>query len=165
MIIIKPPSLLNNITSYNRKIFLAGSIEDGKAEKWQNKLSDNLKDLPDSILLLNPRSENWDSTWLEENTNNNFQEQINWELVAMETADIIAMHFDEKTMSPITLLELRLHARSNKLIVHCPQGFWKRKNVLVVCKRYGITLVPTINDLEQTIREQITRIPKVTRIY
>jgi hypothetical protein len=43
------------------------------------------------------------------------------ELSAMEMAHIIIMYFDPNTKSPISLLELGLNAREQKLVVLCPE--------------------------------------------
>ena len=115
----------------------------GKAENWQQRLGKELKD----ITVLNPRRDDWDSSWIQSINNPQFREQVEWELEAQEKADIIAMYFDKSTKSPITLLELGLFARSKKMIVCCPDGFWRKGNVDIVCKRYGIKQVDTINDL------------------
>ena len=158
MIIRKPPSILSDMNKYPVKIFLAGSIENGKASMWQDKLIQKFKNFPDSILLLNPRRDNWDPTWSEDDENEQLQSQIDWEMIGMEHADIIVMHFEPETMSPITLLELGLHARKNKVIVHCPKGYWRRGNVLAVCRRYGITIVPSLKDLEKELRNRIAMV-------
>jgi hypothetical protein len=34
-----------------------------------------------------------------------------------------------------------LHARGGKLVVGCPEGFWRKGNVEVVCTRFGVPLV------------------------
>jgi len=137
---IKAP---NKLQYLGKAIFLAGSIEMGKAENWQQRLGKELKD----ITVLNPRRDDWDSSWIQSINNPQFREQVEWELEAQEKADIIAMYFDKSTKSPITLLELGLFARSKKMIVCCPDGFWRKGNVDIVCKRYGIKQVDTINDL------------------
>jgi hypothetical protein len=69
-----------------------------------------------------------------------FREQVEWELDGLERADLIAMWFAPQTKSPITLLELGLTARSGRLLVGCPDGFWRKGNVEVVCARYGVPL-------------------------
>lgn len=56
------------------------------------------------------------------------------------------MYFDPKTKSPISLLELGLFARTGKLIVVCPKGFWRKGNVDIVCKRYEVKQVETIEE-------------------
>jgi hypothetical protein len=62
---------------------------------------------------------------------------------------------DPKTKSPISLLELGLHANSSKLIVCCPEGFYRKGNVDIVCKKYGIMQVDTFDSLIEKIRRVI----------
>jgi len=133
------------------KIFLAGSIEMGKAEEWQKKLIDTLKDEPYSFL--NPRRNDWDSSWEQKKTNPKFFEQVNWELEGLECADIIVMYIDPKTLSPVTLIEFGLHAKSRKIIMFCPDGFWRKGNVDIVCERYGVKQVDSFEELINTIKK------------
>lgn len=67
----------------------------------------------------------------------------------------IIMYFDGATMSPISLLELGLHARSKKLIGVCPKEFWRKGNVDVVCEYYDITQFNTLEEAVQYIKEMI----------
>ena len=55
-------------------------------------------------------------------------------------------------MSPISLLEFGLHARSGKMVVFCPEGFWRKGNVDIVCERYGIPQVEEMEELVTLIR-------------
>lgn len=125
------------------KIFLAGSIEMGNAEPWQDELANRFAE--HDIVFYNPRRPDWDSTWSD--TSDKFNEQVNWELDHLEEADIIVMYFDPATKSPISLLELGLHADSDKLIVCCPDGFWRKGNVRIVCERYDIPLLNSKEEL------------------
>lgn len=134
-------------------IFLAGSIEMGVAEKWQEKVIAALSDKP--IRFLNPRREDWDSSWKQDIDNDNFVEQVIWELSSLELAQIVIMYFDPNTKSPISLLELGLHAKEQKLVVLCPEGFWRKGNVDVVCEYYGINQVDTFDELIEFIRANI----------
>jgi hypothetical protein len=120
------------------KIFLAGSIEMGVAEDWQTKLSKDLE--PYEITILNPRRDIFDKDLKQSIDTPAFYEQVTWELLAQESADIIAMYFVPNTKSPISLLELGLFARTGKMIVCCPEGFWRKGNVEIVCHRYGVPL-------------------------
>jgi len=135
---IKPPYTLP------KKIFLAGSIEMGKAENWQEKIVNTYNK---SYLFFNPRRDDWDSSWEQKIENVQFNEQVTWELNALDSSDIIVMYFDPNTKSPISLLELGLYAASGKLIVCCPEGIWRKGNVDIVCQRYKVPTVETIEDL------------------
>lgn len=86
------------------------------------------------------RREKWDASWRQSLDEPKFREQVEWELDGLERADVIATWFAPDTKAPITLLELGLFARSGKVIVGCPDGFWRKGNVEVVCARYGCKL-------------------------
>lgn len=138
----------------NKKLFLAGSIEMGTAEDWQTKVISELDKC--NGYILNPRRDDWDSSW-EQNINNpQFFEQVNWELDMLDMSDIIFMYFDPNTKSSISLLELGLYADIcsvgnafyKTMIVCCPDGFWRKGNVDIVCQRYGI---PVFNNIETAI--------------
>jgi len=134
-------------------VFLAGSIEMGVAEKWQEKVIAALSDKP--IRFVNPRREDWDSSWKQDIHNENFVEQVLWELNSLEMAHIVIMYFDPNTKSPISLLELGLHAKEQKLVVLCPEGFWRKGNVDVVCEYYGINQVDTFDELIEFIKANV----------
>lgn len=148
-IIIKPPTPLT-FDKTIKSIFLAGSIEMGMAENWQSTLEKELEDY--KVIILNPRRDSWDSSWQQSINNPLFCEQVEWELKAQEQADIIAMYFAPKTKAPITLLELGLFAASKKLLVCCPEGFWRKGNVEIVCHKYNIPMYQTLSDLLSKIK-------------
>ena len=133
--ICKPPYPIDS-TSSKPKVFLAGSIEQGKAEDWQKCMERELCNL--DIEVYNPRRDNWDPTWEQKADNPTFREQVEWELNALDLADFIVMYLSPGTISPISLLELGLHAKGNRLIVCCPEGFHRKGNVDIICKRYGV---------------------------
>jgi hypothetical protein len=143
--ILKPPSPLLDGFS----VFLAGSIELGNAGNWQTFVEEKLSGI--DMMILNPRRDDWDSSWLQSKTNPKFREQVEWELAAMEQANIIAMYFEPNTKSPVSLLELGLFARSGKMVVCCPEGFWRKGNVDIVCEKYGVKQVASLNDLAEYI--------------
>jgi len=137
-------------------IFLAGSIEQGQAENWQVVVEDLLKDL--DVTILNPRRDDWDSSWIQSIDNPQFKEQVEWELSAQGLADIIGMYFSPGTKSPITLLELGLSAAKGKLIVCCPEGYWRKGNVEIVCRWYGIKLTNTRQALVDQIISRVRQL-------
>lgn len=142
--VFKPPTALN-LPNGTRSVFLAGSIELGAAGPWQTAVETALA--AHDVALLNPRRDAWDASWVQDISNPQFREQVEWELDALERATHIAMHFEPATRSPITLLELGLFARSGRMIVSCPEGFWRRGNIQVVCARYGVPLVSSLDAL------------------
>lgn len=130
-------------------IFLAGSIEMGTAERWQDRVVKALSGY--DCLILNPRRDDFDPNAKQEASDLYFSTQVNWELDAIEASDIVLFYFDPNTKSPITLLELGLTATTrSRAIVCCPEGFWRRGNVQIVCKRKGIIM---LNSLEELITQ------------
>jgi hypothetical protein len=59
--IYKPPMNIAKRDRERKSVFLAGSIEMGKAEDWQKKLEGICDDFGYDVL--NPRRDDWDSSW------------------------------------------------------------------------------------------------------
>ena len=135
------------------RIFLAGSIEMGTAENWQEVITGKLKDVRGTIL--NPRRDDWDASWVQSIENDQFREQVEWELEAQEKADLIVLYFSPGTKSPITLLELGL-CRNRPMIVCCPEGFWRKGNVDIVCHRYAIAQRESLDVLVGSVIEWVS---------
>ena len=87
-------------------VFLAGSIEMGKAEDWQTKVTKSLTKEFSNVYIFNPRRDDWDSSWKQEIGDKKFNEQVTWELSHIEESTVMLVYFDPKTQSPITLAEL-----------------------------------------------------------
>lgn len=134
-------------------VFLAGSIEMGKAENWQAKFTKAMEEY--NVRILNPRRDDWDSSWEQKKDNPKFREQVEWELNALERAHLIVMYFDPSTQSPISLMELGLHAESGKLLVCCPEGFWRKGNVDIVCEKYGIEQFDTLEEVIERVQNEL----------
>lgn len=123
-------------------VFLAGSIEQDTAERWQEKVVGECKD---GFLFFNPRRDNWNSSLKQDKTNEQFSEQVNWELDYLAAVDVIFFYFDPKTKSPISLLELGMFAGHKRIIVVCPDGFWRKGNVDIVCSRADVHVFETLD--------------------
>ena len=133
-------------------IFFAGSIEMGKAEDWQSRLFEHIHKF--DVHVYNPRRDNWDSSWKQDISNPNFNEQVTWELKHIENADMVVFYFDPDTKSPITLLELGLQLEAHDpqtLFVCCPDGYWRKGNVQIVCARYGVKLYNTYDEMSEAL--------------
>ena len=135
------------------KIFLGGTIDMGSSEDWQTDfkraLENKIKGLRynSNVTLLNPRRDSWDNSWIQEFNNPQFFQQVTWEIDAMDKADIIIINFLPDSKSPISLLELGLYAKSKKILVCCPDEFYRSGNVQIVCNRFNIPLYKTMEEL------------------
>ena len=125
-------------------VFLAGSIEMGKAEDWQSVMGKFFND--HNWGVFNPRRADWDESWIQEYTNPPFSQQVNWEMDALEISDLIILNLIPETISPISLLELGLFADSKKICVVCPDGYWRKGNVEIICHRKNIPLFDKMED-------------------
>lgn len=149
--ILKPPCEIPG-EGWNpsiKSVFLGGSIEMGKAEMWQTWVGEKFDQA--GWWVFNPRRDDWDSSWEQKITNPQFYEQVTWELDALDFADYILMYFQPGTMSPISLLELGLFHK--RCVVVCPEGFWRKGNVDIVCQVYNIPQRDTLDQAIEHIME------------
>lgn len=134
-------------------IFLGGSIDMGAAEDWQTRLIKDLSGI-DGIVVLNPRRDDWDSSWVQDPTpGTQFHEQVSWEMEMQELADLNIYYFTPDSKSPITLLELGLYFPGS--IVCCPPEFYRYGNVKMVCDKYNIDMVETHEELLDAISHRL----------
>jgi hypothetical protein len=136
-------------------VFLAGTIEMGMSEDWQSFITDFFKD-EKNVVFLNPRRLDWDSSWEQKITNPHFKAQVVWELEGLEMADLIIMYLDPKTKSPISMLELGLFLKK-PMIVCCPDGFWRKGNIDVICEKYKVEQAETLIDLVAAVQAEISK--------
>ena len=127
----------------------------GNAEDWQHTVETRLSD--EEVILLNPRRDDWNKEWKPVSTDTHFRNQVEWELNALEKADIIIMFLAPGSQSPVSLLELGLYARTHKLMVVCPEGFWRKGNVDIVCEKYSIETYSELHILLEALKEKIRK--------
>ena len=151
--VIKPPAALPAVI-LGASVFLAGTIDMGNSVDWQTSFTDSLGDL--DVTILNPRRDSWDSSWEQDISNPRFREQVEWELDGLKKADIILMHFEPSSKSPITLAELGMFCNSGRLFVSCPPGYWRRGNVQVICDRHDVPLFDSFEEASLHVRSLLT---------
>lgn len=164
MPILYPPH--HNLPEYPNHVvvFLGGSIEMGKAEDWQQRLTEDIAQISEDILVCNPRRLDWDASWEQRASNTHFAEQVNWELDHLQRANVVVFYFQPDTLSPITLMELGHTLADNKMgqarvdnpdqtiVVCCPDGFWRKGNVEIICQRYGVEVLNTFDELQREVQ-------------
>ncbi len=139
-------------------VFLSGSIEMGSAPRWQDEVIQRIGNK--ALFVFNPRRDEWDSSWEQSINNPRFRQQVEWELDAIDDAQVVAVYFAPSTKSPITLMEFgMLVGRGNprKTVVCCPPGFWRKGNVDVVCVTCGIQTVGSLERLPSAILEKLAQ--------
>ncbi len=135
-------------------IFLAGTIDMGESVDWQADVIKKLEERDMDVVIFNPRRPAWDSSWEQDISNENFREQVEWELNHIDSVDYVIVNFLPGSQSPVTLMELGylLGWESAKLFVCCPEGFWRRGNVQIMCKREDIEVY---NDMDSLMKDLI----------
>lgn len=147
----KPPQQIELRSKVS--IFLAGTIDMGNSENWQETFKEDFKDF--DIDIYNPRREAWDNSLEQNFSNPQFYQQVNWELNALEKSKIIVLNLLPTSSSPISLLELGLFATNKKMYVCCPDEFYRAGNVQIVCDRFNIPLFKNIEELKTTIKNKL----------
>ena len=110
------------------RIFLAGTIDMGNSRDWQNEIHRTFSKTGGRYILFNPRQEHWDATRPGE-----MDYQVRWELDHLEEADMIVMYILGSSKSPISLLEMGLHAKGGN-------------NVRITCEYYKVPMYDDLDD-------------------
>jgi len=137
MKVFYPPYAVKSVDKTAFSIFLAGTIDLGNSENWQEKVCKLLNN--HNVTVYNPRRHDWDNSIVQSIKDQRFAEQVNWELDHLELSDLIVMYLAPNSKSPISLMELGMFAKK-KMVVFCAENFYRRGNVEVVCQRYNIPL-------------------------
>ena len=155
--VITPPNfeLIPNDKCWNLSLFLGGSIEMDKAEQWQQRFIDGLRNKMNSkihgvlknIYIFNPRRENWDITIKQSITDPVFYQQVNWELDYLEKAEYRVFYFAENTLSPVSLLEYGKFFDYENTYVAAHPNYNRIGNLQIFCHRHGIRLHQSVDDL------------------
>lgn len=135
---IKAPNPLYYGVKYS--LFLGGTIDMGNSHDWQQEFKEYIEQNNTAIqnwVILNPRRNNWDASWEQRLDNPKFKEQVDWELDALDTADLRVFVFLPNSKSPVTMLELGLY-HNKPCVVYCPFEFYRSGNIHIVCERYDI---------------------------
>ncbi|KAH6663365.1 hypothetical protein B0J14DRAFT_609314 [Halenospora varia] len=138
-------------------VFLAGSIEMGKASEWQGPFArEVINELGGDVTVFNPRRDDWDPSWKPREDCPQFKAQVEWELRYLELADVVAMYFETGTVSIISMLEFGRFCGMDKLVVCCPEEFHRSGNVWVTAHWYGkCKLVTTMQELKQEVMKML----------
>lgn len=138
-------------------IFLAGSIEMGLAEEWQEEatmiiekyMAKNYIELNSKITVLNPRREDWNNSLSQDATNPEFYQQVNWELRGLDKSSHVLFYFAGNTMSPISLMELGKFY--SKAFVVVDEKYKRKGNVDIFCDFFDVPQYNTIEDAVEAI--------------
>lgn len=164
VVVIKPPAVAPKLPEKSISLFLAGSIEMGKADMWQDDIIEFIKTISnvniEEIHIYNPRRENWDNSWKQSIDEPEFRQQVEWELGLIERSNIVVFYLQPGTNSPISLMELGIvsqdsFAMKKHVIVLCPEGFHRKGNVDVTAMWFDMQLAKDLQDFKERLRNTI----------
>lgn len=144
------PEILDFPIKERLSIFLAGSIEQDKAQQWQQQVIGQLSHL--RVAIFNPRRHAWNASLEQSTANRDFVDQVNWELDRISSTDVVFFYFQPGTQSPISLAELGLvlgrnqQAKLQEVFVVCPNGFWRKGNVDIMAQCGDFRLYEKLSD-------------------
>ncbi|MCH2032625.1 MAG: nucleoside 2-deoxyribosyltransferase domain-containing protein [Tenacibaculum sp.] len=119
--------------------FLAGSIDFKESTSWRDLV---VSKSSKNTIFFDPTREDHDTLG-----NQEMVCHIQWELEALEIADMIILNFLPDAKSPISLVELGLYMRLNKLIVVCPKGFYQYRYVSTICDKYNTPIYHNLKEV------------------
>jgi len=152
---LNPDVPLPHEPSTDVRVFLAGTIDLGASVDWQRSFVRHIDAGTDAaVTVLNPRRDTRFGTPTLDNPE--FVKQVTWEMDALELADIVVVCLLGTSKSPVSLMELGLHARSGKLVVFCADDFYRFGNVAAVCARYNVTQVATYEELLSEVLRRVS---------
>ena len=147
MKIVKPNNDLSSVDPDSIKVFLAG----GMKNPWRKEVAEKLSELDLDITIIDPTVENWEKDIGEETiTNEKYLDQTDWEHDGLDNADIHVFHFDDTSVSPITLFELGMFV-DNDSIVYLEDGYEKEAYVEYIAHRFGVPVVKTAEELAKLV--------------
>lgn len=155
MRIIRPDHEDQSLPHNAITVFLAGTIDNGAVEPWAHLVAEAFEG--ENIVFYDPRRENWLPDIEKRAHNPVFREQVEWELSNISTANIVFFNFLAGSLSPITLQELGyVVAKDDRVIVVCPDDFWRKGNVEIMCGLHTIPVYDTIEDGIAALREWVS---------
>ena len=129
-------------------VFLAGSIEMGRAELWQTEIAERF--LEAGAAVFDPRRLDWNWDWPQDATPGTpFERQVAWEQDHLARADLVWFRFCAGTASIVSMLELgQSLAAGRRIVIQADPGYMRRANIEIVARNAG---VPVFAEKEEAL--------------
>lgn len=147
-----------NLEGHDYRVFLAGTIDNGSVNPWAERIVSGMDVGDIDVQFLDPRRTDWDTSMECTRDNPEFHEQVDWELNGIKSANIVVFNFLPGSMSPVTMMELGYACATKHfrcVYVCCPQGFWCKGNVDIICERSLIKVFETEEELITAVANRI----------
>lgn len=142
-----------------RSVFLAGSIEMGRAEMWQPRVAERF--LSEGYNVFDPRRDEWDAGWEQDPTPGTlFERQVSWELDHIHRADLVFFRFGAEGPAIVSMLEAGLViGRGKPVVILADAGYMRRGNLVITARRAG---VPIFGTEEEAVSESLRLLAAAT---
>ncbi len=148
--VITPPTLF--FPTKGPKIFLAGSVNNGKAVDWQTRAITYMETqwTENNAVVYNPRRP--DGEFLPENE----VEQATWTISMLNAVDYIILHLAGDSGSPISTFELGLFVNDKRLHLSIDDSYVRKEIIEIHYDFFGVgqihdTLEDSIDAIESKI--------------
>lgn len=149
LVIHRPPQKKIHSLDYTRhRVYLSGAMT---GEDWQSKFTNELDSL--RVDVFSPR---YPSSHTVTPPDGLFE----WEIDHMSIANVIAFNFIPDEDCSSALIALGMYAKTDRIIVCCPDGFFKKGDIDALCNREDI---PQVDSLDLLIKWTIARISPQTQ--
>jgi hypothetical protein len=147
--VIRAPEKYDVSKGYS--IFLAGSIDQGKARPWDLEIIKALEDF--DVTILSPRRLDWDDSWTQEASDPQFREQVTWEWNALARADMLVCVFTADSKAPISFYEWGRFSTTKKDALVCvEEGFYRTGNLDLYAEFDKTPVYHSLNELLEDLK-------------
>ena len=151
-VVIEAPNEVFNIeNAKNVKVFLAGGITN--CPDWQSEIIELLRDVP-NLTIYNPRRANFPM-----DDPNASDEQITWEFIHLQNADVTVFWFAKGSLNPIVLYELGMwgNSRNKPMIIGIDPEYERKSDVIMqtVLAKPDFKYVDNVHLIAEGIRRYV----------
>ena len=121
-------------------VFLAGSIEMGRAELWQPRVAQTFLDA--GAAVFDPRREDWDAGWVQDPTPGSpFETQVSWELSHLARADLVFFRITHDGPAIVSMIEMGLMIGAGRpVVIQADPGYMRYGNIAITARRWQVPL-------------------------
>lgn len=153
---IENSKFINAMGRESRIFLLAGASEADGGSRWQETVAAFISKV--GHIALSTRSRET-PTGMPTFENPHFFQARSWELDALDLAEFVIFHLDSISRSPEGILELGYAAAKfpQKVCVICPEGFWCKGLVDLLCYREDLMKYKSVEEMLDAINQMMMR--------
>lgn len=153
---VENAKFINAMGRESRIFLLAGASEMDSSSRWQETVASFISKAGHIALCSRLQDSKLSTSSFE---NAHFFQVRSWELDALELAEFVVFHLDASSKSPEGILELGYAAAKfpKKVCVICPEGFWCKGLVDILCYREDLMKYKSVEEMLDALNQMIMR--------